>query len=389
MRQIRSFSTTKGSSNMPSPGTLLRRLGPVLLVATLVYACGSSGSTGSSSTSYPTSHTLQLSFLQDPGQPPDPDVYYAGQGLLLTRNMYEGLVKYQSGTSNRIIVPSLATSWDISNGGLTYTFQLRSGVLFHDGTPFDSSAIEPTFLRRAAVNGGPAYMVAGVASVQTPSPSTAVINLNAPNTAFLDYLASSYGPMMESPAALAKYAGTDNDQTYLQTHDIGTGPYTLTQAKVGVSYQVQAFPQYWGTKPYYTTVNMPVIDNLSSQEIQFNSGQLAGILHDLTAPAVAQYRASSKAGPRGGERLRQRTPGISGLPDEPASTAEGRQQSGHRGGSIPESGDGAFPGHSGGPPAIELRKAEHRIQPECAECHREEAAVVTEATDGGLRLGCP
>jgi peptide/nickel transport system substrate-binding protein len=192
-------------------------------------------------------------------------------------------------------MPSLANSWSISNGGLTYTFQLRQGVLFHDGTPFNSSSIQPSFQRRTAVNGGPAYMVAGVASVQTPSPYTAVINLTAPNTAFLDYLASSYGPMMESPTALAAHAGTDNDQTYLQTHDIGTGPFTLTQAKVGVSYQMKAFPQYWGKKPYYTTVNLPVIDNLSTQEIQFNSGQLAGILHDLTAPAVAQYRSSSAA----------------------------------------------------------------------------------------------
>jgi peptide/nickel transport system substrate-binding protein len=271
---------------------MLKRLIPVVVVAALVAACGSSGSS-TSSTSVPTSHTLALSFLQDPGQPPDPDVYYAGEGLLLTRNLYEGLVKYQSGTASRVIQPSLATSWTITNGGLTYTFQLRQGVLFHDGTPFNSSAIEPTFARRAAVNGGPAYMVSDVVSVQTPSPYTAVINLKTPNTAFLDYLASSYGPMMESPTALAKYAGTDHDQTYLQTHDIGTGPYTLTQAKVGVSYQMKAFPQYWGKKPYYTTVNIPVIDNLSTQEIQFNSGQLAGILHDLTTPAVAQYRANS------------------------------------------------------------------------------------------------
>jgi peptide/nickel transport system substrate-binding protein len=272
----------------------IRRLAPVVLVAALLAAC-SSGSTPASSSSVPTSHTLQLSFLQDPGQPPDPDVYYAGQGLLLTRNLYEGLVKYQSGTASRVIIPSLATSWAISNGGMTYTFQLRQGVTFHDGTPFNSSAIEPSFQRRTAVNGGPAYMVAGVASVQTPSPYTAVINLTTPNTAFLDYLASSYGPVMESPTALAANAGTDHDQTYLQTHDVGTGPYTLTQAKVGVSYQMKAFPQYWGKKPYYTTVNLPVIDNLSTQEIQFNSGQLAGILHDLTAPAVAQYRSSTSA----------------------------------------------------------------------------------------------
>ena len=278
-----------------------RRLGlsvtVVTLAAVLLAACGSSSSSGSSSTSssYPTSHTLQLSFLQDPGQPPDPDVYYAGEGLLLTRNLYEGLVKYQPGTAARVIQPSLATSWTVSNGGSTYTFQLRQGVTFHDGTPFNSAAVEPSFARRTAVNGGPAYMVAGVSSVQTPSPYSVVINLSAPNTAFLDYLASSYGPVMESPTALAANAGSDNDQTYLQTHDVGTGPYTLTQAKVGVSYQLQAYPGYWGKKPYYTTVNIPVIDNLSTQEIQFNSGQLAGILHDLTTPAVAQYRSNSKA----------------------------------------------------------------------------------------------
>jgi peptide/nickel transport system substrate-binding protein len=284
------------SQPAPTPsgrgGSRLRRFWlPVALVAMLTTVSVAFGSgAASAASSYPKSHTLQLSFLQDPGQPPDPDVYYAGEGLLLTRNLYEGLVKYQPGTAKRVIVPSLATSWAISNGGKTYTLQLRQGVTFHDGTPFTSAAVEPSFARRTAVDGGPAYMVAGVASVQTPSPYTVVINLNAPNTAFLDYLASSYGPVMESPTALAANAGSDNDQTYLQTHDVGTGPYTLTQAKVGVSYQMKAYPGYWGKKPYYTTVNLPVIDNLSTQEIQFNSGQLAGILHDPTTPAVAQYR---------------------------------------------------------------------------------------------------
>jgi peptide/nickel transport system substrate-binding protein len=181
----------------------------------------------------------------------------------------------------------------VSPNGLTYTFQLRRGVTFHDGTPFTSAAIKPSFARRAAVNGGPAYMVSGVASVTAPGPYNAVITLKAPNTAFLDYLAAAYGPVMESPTALAAHAGKDHDQTYLQTHDIGTGPYTLTQSQVGVSYQLQAYPGYWGAKPYYTTVDLPVIDNLSTEEIQFNSGQLAGILHDLTTTAAVQYQHSS------------------------------------------------------------------------------------------------
>jgi peptide/nickel transport system substrate-binding protein len=252
------------------------------------------GSAPAAAASFPTSHTLNLSFLQDPGQPPDPDVYYAGSGLLLTRNLYQGLLTYKADTAKRVLEPELATSWTVSANKLVYTFQLRHGVLFHDGTPFTSAAIAPDFARRTAVDGGPAYQVADVASVTTPGPYTAVITLKTPNTAFLDYLASPYGPAMESPTALAANAGTDNDQTYLETHDIGTGPYTLTEAKVGVMYQMKAFPQYWGPKPYYTTINMPVIDNLSTEEIEFNDGQLDAILNNLTTSAIAQYRSNSK-----------------------------------------------------------------------------------------------
>jgi len=265
----------------------------MVLGATPLVSLATAGPAGAAS--YPTSHTLTLSFLQDPGQPPDPDVYYAGSGLLLTRNMYQGLLTYKPDTAARVLEPELATSWTVSANKLVYTFQLRHGVLFHDGTPFTSAAIAPDFARRTAVNGGPAYQVADVASVQTPAPYTVIITLKTPNTAFLDYLASPYGPAMESPTALAANAGTDNDQTYLETHDIGTGPYTLTEAKVGVMYQMKAFPQYWGPKPYYTTINLPVIDNLSTEEIEFNDGQLDAILNNLTTSAVAQYSKSSKA----------------------------------------------------------------------------------------------
>lgn len=267
-------------------------------LASLLAGFGSAGlsapTASAASKSFPTSHTLTLSFLQDPGQPPDPDVYYAGEGLLLTRNLYQGLLQYQPGTATRKIIPSLATSWKVSADGLTYTFDLRKGVKFHDGTPFTSAAIEPSFARRAAVNGGPAYMVSDVASVTPEGPYKAVIKLKSKNSAFLDFLASAYGPVMESPTALKAHAGKDHDQTYLQTHDIGTGPYTLTEAKVGVAYQMKAYPGYWGPKPYYTTINMPVIDNLSTEEIEFNSGKLAGILHDLTTSAATQYQESKK-----------------------------------------------------------------------------------------------
>lgn len=243
--------------------------------------------------SYPTSHTLTLSFLQDPGQPPDPDVYYAGQGIILQDNLYEGLTKYAPDSNVRKIIPDLATSWTVSANNSVYTLHLRHGVLFHDGTSFTSAAVKPSFDRRAAVGGGPAYMVADVKSVATPDPYTAVITLKEPNSAFLDYLASAYGPRMMSPTGLAAHAGKDSDQTYLHDHDLGTGPYTLSKAQVGVTYQLTAFPKYWGKKPYYTTVNFPVIDTISTQEVELQNHSIAAILHDLPEAAINSYAKSS------------------------------------------------------------------------------------------------
>ncbi|KDF02086.1 ABC transporter substrate-binding protein [Mycolicibacterium aromaticivorans JS19b1 = JCM 16368] len=253
-------------------------------------ACGGSNSGGSSTpNAAPTDKVLKLSFLQDPGQPPDPDIYYAGQGLLLTTNTYEGLLQYKGGTDKAELQPLLATEWTASPDNKVFNFKLRQGVKFHDGTPFTSAAVKASFDRRAAVNQGPAYMVADVDSVTTQGDYDVTVTLKAPNSAFLDYLACPYGPRMMSPDGLQKNAGTDHAQGYLTTHDLGTGPYTLTDAQVGSKYQLTAFGDYWGTKPYFEKVELPVITDVSAQQLQFNNGQLAAILHDLPSSAVQSY----------------------------------------------------------------------------------------------------
>jgi peptide/nickel transport system substrate-binding protein len=98
---------------------------------------------------------------------------------------------------------------------------------------------------------------------------------------------------MMSPTGLAAHVGSDHDQTYLRTHDLGTGPYQLVTARIGSLYQLKAFPQYWGTKPYFSTVDLPVIDESSSEQLQFNKGSLAAILHDLPESAVKAYLANA------------------------------------------------------------------------------------------------
>jgi peptide/nickel transport system substrate-binding protein len=273
----------------------LKTLAALSAVAALTLsACGGSNSGGGAPNAAPTDKVLHLSFLQDPGQPPDPDIYYAGQGLLLTTNTYEGLLQYKAGTDKAELEPLLATEWKASPDNKVFTLKLRQGVKFHDGTPFTSAAVKASFDRRAAVNQGPAYMVTDVESVTTQGDYDVTITLKAPNSAFLDYLACPYGPRMMSPEGLKKNAGSDNAQTYLTNHDLGTGPYTLTDAQVGSHYGLAAFGDYWGPKPYFEKVELPVITDVSAQQLQFNNGQLAAILHDLPSSAVGQYLNDSK-----------------------------------------------------------------------------------------------
>ncbi len=269
-------------------------------VALLATACSSSSSGGASpatsgsAAAGPSDHVLHVSFLQDPGGPPDPDVYYAGQGLMLTTNIYEGLLQYAGGTDKPTLAPDLATSWTASSDNKVFTLKLRQGVTFHDGTPFTSAAVKTSFDRRAAVKQGPSYMVADVASVTTQGDFGVTITLKDSNAIFLDYLASPYGPRMMSPTGLAANAGTDHAQKYLLTHDLGTGPYTLTDAKVGTHYALTAYDKYWGAKPYFTSVDIPVLSDISTQQLEFDKGQLALILHDLPSSSVDKFLTNKK-----------------------------------------------------------------------------------------------
>src|SRR5690606_13492205 len=70
----------------------------------------------------------------------DPQVSTAANDFRITTNIFEGLVRFKEGTLE--VEPALATDWTISDDGLVYTFTLREGVTFHDGTPFNAEAVK-------------------------------------------------------------------------------------------------------------------------------------------------------------------------------------------------------------------------------------------------------
>jgi peptide/nickel transport system substrate-binding protein len=274
---------------------MTRRLPAVVFAAaTLLLAAACTGSTNKQqANAAPTDGTLTVGLLGDIGQPPDPDVYYANNGLAIVLDAYEGLVQYQDNVDAVTIAPRLATSWTVSPDKKVYTFHLRQGVKFHDGTTFDAAAVKASLARRTAVKGGAAYMTAGVQSVDDTDPNTAVVTLKQGNAAFLDYLASPFGPKMESPAALAKNAGKDDAQTYLQTHDVGTGPYELSAVQTGTKYEMTQFAGYWGTRSPFTKIELPVYNDSSSLELAFDKGDVSVIVAALPSADLKKYENST------------------------------------------------------------------------------------------------
>ena len=123
-------------------------------------------------------------------------------------------------------LPSLATSWDISPDGRTYTFHLRTDVRFHDGEPFDAEAVRanidytvnPENHSQKAV-----FMLGTLERVEVADPATVVFHMTAPYPPLLDSLSQVYLGMA-SPKALATWGPAE-----YQFHQVGTGPYRFVE----------------------------------------------------------------------------------------------------------------------------------------------------------------
>jgi peptide/nickel transport system substrate-binding protein len=269
--------------------TRTTRLAVLACAAALVLtACGGGGSASSGSSG---TDVLRLAFVADM-QVPDPDIFYEIEGNAVTTSVYEGLVRYKP--DSKEVEPALASAFTVSPDGRTYTFTVRKGVTFHDGTALDAAAAKASFQRRLDVNSAPAYMLADVASMTTPDPMTFVVTLSKPVSAFLDYLAAPYGPKMVSPTLVAANAGDDFAQTYLKTHDAGTGPFTISEFLNGQRYVLNRYDGYWGGAAAFKQVVISILPDTSTQRLQLEGGQLDLIQHGFTTDDITAFRNNPK-----------------------------------------------------------------------------------------------
>jgi len=170
-------------------------------------------------------------------EPPHLDPTSAAAGAIdsvLYANVFEGLTRFMSDGS---VVPGLAESWDISEDGTVYTFNLRSGVTFHDGTDFDAEDVKFSLDRARAEDSQNAQkaLFADIDTVEVVDPQTVRVTLSAPNGAFLFNMA--WGD-----AVIVAPESIDN----IKQQPIGTGAFKFSNWVQGDRIDIVKNPDYWG-----------------------------------------------------------------------------------------------------------------------------------------------
>lgn len=152
-------------------------------------------------------------------------------------NLFEGLTRYQSDGS---IAPGLAESWEISEDGTVYTFNLRDGVTFHDGTTFDAEDVKFSLDRARVEDSTNAQkaLFAGITDVTVVDPLTVQVTLAAPNGGFITNMAWG-DAVIVAPESIDQAA----------TAPVGTGPFMFSRWVQGDRVELTRNPDYWGEAP--------------------------------------------------------------------------------------------------------------------------------------------
>jgi len=218
----------------------------------------------------------------------DPHVTTALNDFRILVNVYEGLVRYRPGSLEP--APGLARSWSVSEDGRVYTFRLRSGVRFQDGSAFDADAVRFNLERMLDPehpyhDTGPfplAFFFERIERVEVVDPLTVRIRLDAPFAPFLSNLAYPAG-LMVSPAAVRRW-GADYGR-----HPSGTGPYRFVDWRPGRRVALARFDGYHG-EPAATArlIFRPVTDPMT-RVAELMAGGLDLAL-ELSPDTVAAFR---------------------------------------------------------------------------------------------------
>jgi peptide/nickel transport system substrate-binding protein len=195
---------------------------------------------------------------------------------------------FEQGPNNQVI-PDLATGYKITDGGLTVTITLRSGVKFSDGTPFNSTAVEDNFTRDLApANANACGCVADfpIASMATPNATTFVMHLK---TVFGPIIEAFFGTgpnWVPSPTAVAKMG-----EAAFAANPVGAGPFVVKSDKPSAELQLAANPTYWQKgSPKLSSLTFTTIGSDESAYQALQAGQAQAYQRFQTYSLVSQIK---------------------------------------------------------------------------------------------------
>src|SRR5713226_6945693 len=211
----------------------------------------------------------------------DPHEVTDGFSVNNVSNVFDTLVRFTADSTQ--VEPSLAESWTVSADNLVWTFKLRPGVKFHDGTPFNAEAVKYNFermqdpkfpsARRSEI--GPIQRVVAV------DPYTVQITLEKPYSPLL-YVLTDRAGMMVSPAAAQK-EGLD-----FALHPVGTGPFSFVEKIPQDHITLQRNPNHWEKGlPYADRIVFRTITDDNARVANVKSGDVE-IISLVPLPQVKQ-----------------------------------------------------------------------------------------------------
>ncbi len=214
----------------------------------------------------------------------DPALVDDAESSKVTVNIYEGLLKYNKDST--AVEPSLAEKWETSADGLTYTFHLRKGVKFQDGTDFNAAAVKFNIDRQleGKVTEDMSYagfVYGSVKDVEAVDDYTVKINMKSASTPFLSNLAMCMAAPIISPKALQ-----DNNNN-VNEHPVGTGPYKFVSWTKGQNIVLTRNDDYWGTKAITKNVIFKFITDNSARVVALNNGE-ADMIDGIDSTVVKQ-----------------------------------------------------------------------------------------------------
>ena len=197
-------------------------------------------------------------------------------------NLFEGLTRIGSKGE---VLPGLAESWDISDDGKTYTFKLRSGVKFHDGTDFNAEDAKFSLDRARAEGSTNAQkaLFAGIESVEVVDPQTLKVTLSSPAGNFLFNMGWGDAVMVAPESA-------DSNKT----NPVGTGPFKFSKWAKGASVDLVRNEDYWGNAPALEKATFRFISDPAAALSAMMAGDVDAFANFPAPESIPQLRADPR-----------------------------------------------------------------------------------------------